>query len=203
MRLARIGSLLLASSLVVTACGATSSSVPSATVTPSAAPAPTPVPSATPSPSLALAPSPSASAAVDPTAGLLIAPPYTLSELDPTTAATIQGALAKGMGAFASVVQVGTREIQKNGTTVAYVMVILFPAGSLTDTAYKAALGGIEASANTTFKVSKVAGYDVSTGTMSTLSAGVFHAGNAIALILAPVVTEVLPAATALITANK
>jgi hypothetical protein len=193
---------LLGVAMIVSACGG-ASATPSPTPSPTPTAAPTPTPSPTPSPTAAPTASPSASAAVDPAAGLAIADPYTIKELDAAAAETIQGAMEKGMGAFASVIQVGTREIQKAGTTVGYVLVIAFPAGTLTDETYKGFLAGIATTSTSTWKVVKVDNYSISTGTMSGISVGMFRAGDAVMLIMAPSAAEVVPIAKALIAANK
>ena len=161
---------------------------------------PSPTPSPTPAPTATTAPS--ASAAVDPAAGLAIADPYTLQELDAAAAETIQGAMAKGMGAFASVIHVGMREVQKAGTIVGYVMVIQFPTGTLSDTTYNGFLAGIASTGSSTLKVVKVGSTSISTGTMSGLSVGMYRAGDAVMLIMSPTATEVVPIAKALIAAN-
>lgn len=192
---------LLGVAMLVSACGgaaATPSPTPSPTVAPTVAPTPTPSPTPTPTPA-----SPSASAAVDPAAGLAIADPYTLKELDAAAAETIQGAMEKGMGAFSSVIHVGLREVQKAGSTVGYVMVIEFPAGTLSDTTYNGFLSGIASTGDSTWKVVKVGDYAISTGTMSGLSVGMFKAGDAVMLIMSPTASEIVPIATALIEANK
>ena len=195
---------LLGIALLVSACGGASATpTPSPTPSPTATPSPTPAATPSPTPSPTEAASPSASAAVDPAAGLAIADPYTLKELDSAAAQTIAGAMEKGMGAFASVIHVGMREVQKAGATVGYVMVIEFPSGTLSDTTYNGFLAGITSTGDTTWKVVKVDSYSVSTGTMSGLSVGMFKAGDAVMLIMSPTAAEVVPIAKALIAANK
>jgi len=182
---------VLGVALVVGACGASASPSPSPTATPSPTPSPTPTAA------------PSASGPVDPAADLAIAAPYTLQELDPASASTIQAAMEKGMGAFTSVIHVGTRTVSKAGATVGYVMVIAFPPGTLTETTYKAVIAGITASSGAPLTDVKVNGFTVSTGTMSGISVGAFMANESVVLVLSPAASEVVPIATALIAANK
>jgi hypothetical protein len=206
----RLAAALLGTVLVVSACGgSTATDAPSQAPTPApatSAPVATPTPTASPAPTASPTPAPteapSASAAVDPAAGLAIASPYKLAPLDPATEAAVQGSIEQSMGAFSGVFHVGMREITKSGVLAAYVMVMLFPAGTLTDTTYKAALGGITGASGTSFKASQVAGTSVSVGTLSTVNAGIFKSGDALMMVLALAKAEVLPIAKALITAN-
>ena len=195
---------LLGLALFVGACGAsaTATPAPTPTATPTAEPTatPTPAPTATPTPEPTASPSPSPT--VDPAAGLRMVDPYTINELDPAVKAAIQGPMEQSLGAFASVIYVGTREVEKAGTTVGYVMVILFPGGSLGNGGYKSVLAGITAS-GAKFKTVKVGGYQVSTGTSSGVSMALFRVEDAVLMILAPDKAELLPITKALIAANK
>ncbi len=209
----RLAAALLGFALVAGACGGSAATAAPVTPVPTIAPAPataspTPAPTATPTiaptPTAAATPTPAAiaSAAVDPAAGLAIAAPYALVDLDPATAAAIQGSIESGLGAYSGLFHVGTREATKSGKLAAYIMVMQFPAGTLTDSTYPAVLGGIAASSKVPFKPTDVAGTSVSTGTLSTVNVGVFRSGDHIVLVLALAKDDVLPISKALITAN-
>jgi hypothetical protein len=211
----RLAAALLGFGLVAGACGGSAATAAPVTPVPTIATAPptaspTPVPTATPTAAPTATPTAAptatatagASAAVDPAASLAIAAPYALVELDPATAAAMQSSIESGLGAYSSLFHIGTREVTNAGKLAAYVMVMQFPTGTLTDTTYQAVLGGITASSKTTFKLNDVAGTPVSTGTLSTVSVGIFKSGDDVVLVLAITQPEVLPIAKALITSN-
>jgi hypothetical protein len=210
----RLAAALLGVVLAAAACGGSTPTPAPATPSPTAAPTPTPTPVATPTPTPAPTPtptptpaptptpSPSPSPSIDPANGLAIGAPYTLTALDPATAAAVQHAIESGMGSFASLFHIGIRQVSKAGSTDGIVMVMLFPAGTLNDSTYKAALGGITGGAGTKFKTTSVAGTAVSTGTLSALFIGVYRAGDAMMIVMAPKQADVVPITKALISAN-
>jgi hypothetical protein len=171
--------------------------------TASPSPSPSPTPSPTPEPTPTEAPTPSPSVAVDPAAGLAIASPYSITELDAASAAAIATAMETSLGGFSSVIHVGTRTVEKARAVLAYVMVIEFPTGMMTASTYQAMLAGMAASGKTTFKTTTVSGLQVSTGKMATTFVGVFDIGDHVLMVLAPAAADVIPISKALITANQ
>lgn len=220
----RLAAALTGILLVVGACGGNTATVAPVTPVPTVSPvapsvasvAPTtsvvPTSSPTPAPSVAATTGPgasadasasaSASAVVDPAASLAIASPYAIVALDAATATALQTSIEQGMGAFAGLVHVGTREVAKSGVLAAYVMVLAFPAGTLTDATYQLVVAGLSANATAAFTPTTVSGTTVSTGTMSTVNVGVYKAGDAVMLVMAVAKAEVLPIAGALISSN-
>jgi hypothetical protein len=220
----RLVAALIGIGLGVGACGgstataAPAASAPSLVASPSAANTPTPATSppatssAAPGDSSAsgalgsagasASASASASATVDPAAGLAIASPYSLVELDATTATAMQTSIEQGMGAYGGLIHVGTREVDKGGTLAAYVMVLAFPTGTLADATYQAVLTGMSANATGAFTSNSVMTTTVSTGVMSTVNVGIYKAADAVMVVLALDKTQVLPIAAALISSN-
>jgi len=209
----RLAAALLGFSLVAGACGASGPTAAPVTPVPTIAPAPatassTPAPTATPTtaptpaPTATLTAGASASAAIDPAAGLAIAAPYQLAELDSATGAALQTSIEAGLGTYATLFHIGTRQVTKAGKPAAFVMVMQFPAGTLTEATYQVVLGGIAASSKATLKVNDVAGTPVSTGTLSTVSVGIFKAGDDVILVLALAQPDVLPISKALMAAG-
>jgi hypothetical protein len=190
--------------LITAACGGTTATA-SPTVAPTTAPTAPPVASASPvaSPSVAPSTSPAASAAVDPAAGLKIAAPYTITELDPTLSQSIAASMEQSLGAFSSLIHVGARSITNAGTQAAILMVIAFPAGTLSDTTYQSVLTGMTASTEATLTTTNISGIDVSTGKLATTAVGVFRVEDHVLLVLCPDATQVVPVVTALIAANQ
>lgn len=205
--------IALVFALSVAACGSSttitaspspsaSTSTPSAdlsTPSPAASPSEAPSASATPigSPAASRAPSPS-----DPANGIAIAPPYQLSPLDPALETTFRQRFAESTGAFASLIGVGGRTIQTNGSLAGYLFVLSFPKGLLSDAAYQAMLNGLETSSQVTFAATTISGVKVSTGSTATSGLGVYHSGDKVIILMAPTASSLIPIATALISAS-
>jgi len=94
-------------------------------------------------------------------------------------------------------------QIAGGNATGSILMVIAFPTGSLSATAYQAALAGMGSSMGATFDTSTVSGVDVANGKASTGGVAVFHIGDHMLVVISPAAAESLPIATALITANQ
>jgi hypothetical protein len=202
---ARIGLLLLP--LVAVACGGTTSTpTPSPTPAPTATPAPTPTPAPTAEPTAA--PTAPASAAVspkpDPAEGFKIGSPFTLAPLDPATEQLLQGQLVTGLGAFGNLIGVGAREVVNGGGALAgYMFVLGFPEGTLSDTAYQAAIAAMGSSMGVTLTAKTISGVDAVTGSGEAFGFGAFRIGDNFVMVMTPTGdTELLAVVTALITAN-
>jgi hypothetical protein len=202
-RFAVLGTLALVMAASLAGCGsAAPASAPLAAATPSpaASTAEASVPAATPAQSSA-ASAPATGA--DPAAGLTIDSPYSLSALPPALQQTLESQMAAGLGAFGDTVKVGFRQIAGGNAAGSILMVIAFPAGSLSAAAYQAALAGMGSSMGATFATSTVDGVDVANGKASTGGVAVFHIGDHMLVVISPSATESLPIATALIKANQ
>lgn len=184
---------------------------PAAPVAPSLTPSPVPTIAPTPSaaatvaaaPSAAPVASASAAAAPDPAIGLKVAAPYTLGALDPALEAAFRQQFAASAGAFGSLIGVGGRDVITNGLPVAYVVVIGFPAGIMSDAAYQSMLSGIASSSAGTLTKKTISGTEVSEGTAATGTLGFYRDGDNVIMVIAPKAADLDPVAKALIDANK
>jgi hypothetical protein len=180
---------LVAIALVAAACGTGSPSAPSsraAQATPSAGPS-----------------SAASSANGDPIAGLSIAAPYTLETLDASQQAQIEQ-VKNGLGAAASVVQIGARTVRKSGTSAGLLLAMAFPgvplnAASLLDSI----VGGAAGSAGGTMTTRTILGQEVRLVEGPTTSiAGYPHEG-AIVLAYGRSLSEAVDVITAVIQASE
>lgn len=214
---ARLAAGLFLVAFAAAACGATTPTAPAATLAPIATPAPMPAPTPEPTPSPTPtatpteAPSPTASATPvpsgatggDPAAGLKIVSPYKLGRVTTASANTMKAILQGSVDAATyAKVRVGLKLVYKGKTATAVVMVIRFPAGTLTDAAYQALRAQI--SRNSTVKVTTtmVAGYELTMGKTSVLYLGGYHHGDDAILVIAAHARDVVPVAAAVIAAN-
>ena len=189
--------------VVLAACSPAASVAPSATASPIAVPTAAPTVAATPVASPVASAAASASAAPDPSVGLKIDAPYTLVALDPGLEAIFKDQFTKGAGTFGSLIGVGGKTVTQDGKLVGYVFVIGFPAGMLSDVAYKAMVTGMQSSMGATFTTQTISGVDVSIGSSATANMAVFQNGDHVVLALAPAAAELPKVAKALIDANK
>jgi hypothetical protein len=194
--------LRAAAAVILTASLAACGSSTPATASPS--PTPTPPPTIGPSviPSEAVPSAGQSAPAVDAAAGLEIGAPYTLTALPAALQQTFESQMAAGLGAFGGAFQIGFRQVD-GGSATSILMVIGFPAGSLSATAYQAALAGMGSSMGTTFTSTTVDGIPVSTGTAATGGLAVFQVGDHMLVVISPTAADSLPTATALIKANQ
>jgi hypothetical protein len=199
------GLVVILLGLILAACSPGAASVaPSATASPTAAPTAVPSVAATAAPTpVASAATASASAAPDPSIGLKIATPYALTPLDPALEALFKDQFTQGAGTFGSLVGVGGRTVTQDGKLVGYVFVIGFPAGMLSDVAYKAMVSGMQSSMGVTFTTQTISGTDVSIGSSATANMAVLQDGDHVVLALTPTAAELPKVAKALIDANK
>jgi hypothetical protein len=187
--------------VILAACSPGAASVaPSTTAAPTAAPTVAATAAPTPVASVAGA---SASAAPDPSVDLKIGAPYALTALDPALEAIFRDQFTKGAGAFGSLIGVGGKTITQDGKLVGYVFVIGFPAGMLSDVAYKAMVTGMQSSMGATFTTQTISGVDVSVGSSATANMAVFQDGDHVILALTPAPAELPKVAKAIIDANK
>jgi hypothetical protein len=191
--------------VVLAACSPGAASVaPSATASPvpvpTAAPTVAATPAPTPSPSTAAA---SGSAAPDPSVGLKITTPYALTPLDPALEALFKEQFTAGAGTFGSLMGVGGKTVTQDGKLVGYVFVIGFPAGMLSDVAYKAMVEGMQSSMGVTFTTQTISGVDVSIGSSASANMGVLQDGDHVVLVLTPTAAELPKVAKAIVDANK
>jgi hypothetical protein len=197
------GPMLLSAAILVAACSPAASPTPSAT----AEPTPTVAPTATAAPTPSAPPSvaPSASVAVkDPTADLAIAAPYQLVALDPASEALLRQQITGSLGALGGIFDIGVRQVSDGGTIAGFVMVMGFPTGVLSETAYKAALGGLAQSLGVTFKTTDVSGTTVSSAASASAGYAAYQDGDDLVLVITPPgAGDPGAIAKALVTANK
>jgi hypothetical protein len=129
-RPARLGLLIAALSLIAAACGPTVSPSPSATVT-ATPPAPTPSPVAsalaTPAPSAPASPAGSGSAAIDPADDLTLNAPYEFAPLNALLEEQLRASMTASLGSMSSIVQVGAREVRKDGASAGFLIAMRMP----------------------------------------------------------------------------
>jgi len=172
---------------------------------PTAPPAPTasPAPSASPSSAPSASPSPTPNPNADPAAGVVLGAPYTLGKVDASTASTIKGVLRGSMGAATyAKVHIGLREVKRGGAAAAYLMVVRFKPGTLTDAAYLALLHQMQVNSKVTLKTSTVAGVPFTTSRILSVYLGGYHRGDDAIMVIAPIASKVIPLGEALIAAN-
>jgi hypothetical protein len=211
-RIVLLGTMTVVLSASLIGCGssAPATTVPVASIAAAATPssvASTPAAS-TPVASAPAASEPAASAGgsapaagADPALGLTIESPYTLTALPDALEQTLETQMAAGLGSFGSAVHVGFRQV--GGSSGSILMVISFPAGSLSATAYQAAVSVMGSSLGATFSTSTVDGVDVANGKAKTGGVAMFHIDDHLLVVISPLDSESLPIATALIKANQ
>ena len=143
----------------------------------------------------------SQTAAADPAAGLKIDAPYTLTTLPGGLQQTLETQMASGLGTLGGSVQVGFRQV--GGSSGSILMVIAFPAGSLSAAAYQAAVAVMGSNLGATFSTSTVDGVDVANGKAKTGGVAMFHIADHLLVVISPLDSESLPIATAIIHANQ
>ena len=210
----RILRVLVALSILVmvAACGGTTVSaspspvaVASPTPTPTLAPTPTPTPTPTLEATPTLEPSPTAGSSTtggtDPTVGVTIAPPYQLTELDPTVAKTMSTAIEQGLGSLGKVFRIGVRQVMNGGLPAGAVMVIQIPGTSIGSIPglLDGAVGGAAASSGVTITKTTVDGVPVQVGAGPSASFAAFLKGESLVFAYGAKPADALAIATALI----
>ena len=187
---------LLALAAVVAACGSNTAS-PSAVASSAASSA---------AASSSSSAGPAASAAGSDTAGQLldigIAQPYSLVDLTASKADAIQAGIEKDLGAYAKAVHVTVKTVQQGGTAAAYLMVVSFPRGTLSDEVYRQVITDLSMGSEADYPAKLVGAVPVSFGSMNGGSVAVFRKGDLAFITLAPQTTDLTPVVSALIKAN-
>jgi hypothetical protein len=140
--------------------------------------------------------------AADPAASLLIAKPYAIAALPAATADSLQATFTKDLGAYGKAVRVGARAITNNGANVGFLLAVGFPRQTLNDTTFSDAVATLEAGAEQSFSRQIILNVEVTTGTLGGGTVGMFRTGDTLAIVLGASPTIVVPAITALISAN-
>jgi len=183
---------LLAIAAVVAACGSNTAS-PSAVASSASA-------------SSSSSAGPAASATGSGTAGQLldiqIAQPYSLVDLPAAKADVIQAGIEKDLGAYAKAVHVTVQSVQQGGTAAAYLMVVSFPRGTLSDEVYRQVITDLSMGSEADYPAKLVGAVPVSFGSMNGGSVAVFRKGDLAFITLAPQTTDLTPVVSALIKAN-
>ncbi len=191
----RLAASLLGLAALVAACGGT----PAGTTSPAASVG-------------AAAPGGTAGASGAPASGGIASPadivnvgigaPYSLADLPAARADAIQAGIAKDLGAFAKAVHVTVKAVQQNGTAAAYLMVVAFPRGTLSDNIYSQIITDLSMGAESTFTSTLIGAVPVSFGTMNGGSVAVFRQGDLALITLSPQSTDLTQIETALVQAN-
>jgi hypothetical protein len=185
--------------LLVGACGG--STAPTASTSASAAAAATPSPAA----SAAATPAATASTAAgspgaDAAASLSIAPPYTLAQLEGAQAQIDQ--ITSSLGAMASIVQVGARQVKKAGANDGLLLAMAFPGvpvpGSFLDT-FAASAGGADAKVTSR----TIGGQDVKLIEGSSTHVAAYAHGSTMVFVYGQTADETLAIVTAVIQASE
>ena len=187
MRRLRLGAGVLAVVALVAACGSTTT------------------PSASAAPSGAQGSSAAAGTSGDPAGQLLdikIGPPYNLADLPASKADAIQAGIEKDLGAYAKAVHVTVKTVQQGGTAAAYLMVVSFPRGTLSDEVYRQVITDLSMGSEADYPAKLVGAVPVSFGSMNGGSVAVFRKGDLAFITLAPQTTDLTPVVTALVKAN-
>ncbi len=142
-----------------------------------------------------------ASSASD-TLSLAIGAPYSLADLPAAQATTIQAGIAKDLGAFGSAVHVAVKAVQQSGTVAAYVMLVAFPRGTLSDSIYAQVITDLSMGAESTFTSQLIGAVPVSFGAMNGGSVAVFRRGDLALITMSPQAVDLAPVEAALIAAN-
>lgn len=199
----------LAIALVATACGsapspAGASSAPSVAA---ASPSPSvasvaPSPSAPPAASASTAPAGSGSTAVDPAAGITIDAPYSIAALPAAMQTLFEQQMSTSLGAFGNNITFGFRQIN-GGKGQDFLMVLAFPAGSVTAATFTGMVGGLGGSMGATLTKTTVDGIDVHSGPSSTGGVALFHVGDQVLIVISQDKADPLAIAKALISSNQ
>jgi hypothetical protein len=130
--------------LLAAACGGSTAPTASPTASPAAATTASPASTVGATPASTASQAAASSPGADAAAGLRIALPYTLEPLDASQAGQIDQ-VKNGLGAMASVVQVGVRQVKKAGANDGLLLAMAFPGvpvpGSFLDSMATAAAG--------------------------------------------------------------
>jgi hypothetical protein len=189
LRRQRLAVALLALAALVAACGSSNATA-------------SPAGSAGSSATASSAPGASASAGTSSLEGIAIGQPYTLAELPASTGDAIQAGIEKDLGAYGKAVHVAMKTVQQKGTAAGYLMVVQFPAGTLSDDIYSQVVNNLSMGAESDFSPKLVSGVTVAFGSMSGGSVAVFRKGDLAFITLAPKTTDLTPIVDALIKVN-
>lgn len=194
-RLRGLGALLIVAAIAVAGCAG------AATPSPSPSPSPSPLPSPSPSPSPLPSASASPSAAADPSEGVAISAPYTLEELPEELAAQLEAGFAGALGetGFGDLVQLGARQISKDGEAEGFLLVVAVPPLIGDNPLFMEGLTGSFTGEATT---KTIEGTDVLFAVQDESQVAIFKLGGDVYLVYAPTLVALTAQATALITAN-
>jgi hypothetical protein len=205
----RAAAALLVVAVLVAACGATSSPAPSSGG-PGTGASPGAGGSSPGAGTASAAPTSSGEgggpsggdSSADPAAALRIGTPFAVTGLPAATAAGLQATFTKDLGAFGKAVRVGVRSITRDGASVAFLLAVAFPRGTLDDKTYGDAVSVLEQGAEQSFPKRLISNVEVRTGTMGGGQVGLFRKGDTLVIVLAGTDAIVVPVVTALIAAN-
>jgi hypothetical protein len=189
-RRAGLASALVLLAILVSACGGAA--------TPSPTPSPSPSPTADPSAA-------ASGAAVDPTAALAIDAPYTLVDLPPAIADSLESSLSGAIAAYGGLFTLGARQVDKDGVADGSLVVMgLPPVLADNSAAIDQIMAGITSStvAGSTPTTTTIGGVEVTTLESSGQQFALFTIGPALFMVFGATTDAVTAIAGALISAN-
>ena len=210
-RAAFLGAASIALVVVLAACGSSASPSTSASTAPSIAPsvaAPSVEPSVAPpsaEPSVAPAsvtPSGGGGTATDPAEGLKIGAPYAIVALPAAAQQVFETQMSTSLGALGSNISFGFRSIT-GGKGQNILMVLAFPAGTMSASVFTGMVGGMGASMGATLTKTTSGGVDIYAGASSTGGVGIFHVGDHAIIVISEKSDDALQVAEALVAANQ
>jgi hypothetical protein len=185
--------------LLVAACGGSTAPTTSASASPAAAATPSPAATAATSPA-ATASAAAGSPVADAAASLSIAAPYTLVQPEGAQAQIDQ--IKNGLGAMASIVQIGARQVKKAGSNDGLLLAMAFPGvpvpGSFLES-FAASAGGTDA----TVTSRTIGGQDVKLIEGTSTHAAAYAHGSTMVFVYGQSADETLAIVTAVIQASE
>jgi hypothetical protein len=186
--------------LLAAACGGSTAPTTSASASSAAATTPSPAASAATSPAASASPAAAGSPGADAAASLSIAAPYTLAQLEGAQAQIDQ--IKNALGAMASIVQIGARQVKKAGSNDGLLLAMAFPGvpvpGSFLDT-FAASAGGTDAKVTS----QTIGGQDVKLIEGTSTHAAAYAHGSTMVFVYGQSADETLAIITAVIQASE
>lgn len=169
-----------------------------ASVAPSVASVAPSVP-ATPAPS---APASGGTSGTDAALGIKIGAPYTITPLPAGMQSVFEAQMQSSLGALGNNIAFGFRMIS-GGSGQNILMVMAFPSGTLSASAFTGMVGGMGASMGATLTKTTTSGVDVYAGATSTGGVAIFHTGDHAIIVISEKSDDALKVAQALVAANQ
>jgi hypothetical protein len=202
--------LAIATVFAVAACGnaspSTSASQPASAAPSAAAPsvasvAPSVPASVAPTAPASVQPSSGTGSASDPAKDVKIAAPYTIAPLPAALQSVFEQQMQASLGALGNNITFGFRTIA-GGAGQNILMVMAFPSGTLSASAFTGMVGGMGASMNANLTKTTTDGVDIFAGASPTGGVAIFHVGDHAIIVISEKSDDALKVAQALVGAN-